>query len=96
MAVTQENTTTQILARTFQSDEGDMPVDAAKAVLRLCFRESDLRRMHELAQENQKRTLSASEEQELADYRSAAYLVDILRARARLSLKKAGLADSGT
>jgi hypothetical protein len=72
---------------------GDRPgftPEIAEAVLQLEFDKKDRDRMHELAVKNQEDKLAATEREELESYRRIAYFVDLMRSKARLSLKKSG------
>jgi hypothetical protein len=82
-----------VLSRVIRPDRGDLSADAARCILRLRFDEHDLERMHELATGNQQGDLSAEELAELAEYRQAGLVLDLLKSRARLSLKRLGLRE---
>jgi hypothetical protein len=77
-----------ILARVIQPDHDDLPPAAAKALLKLEFTTEDQQRMHDLAVKNQSGKLTAAEENELNDYQRVGRLLDLLGAKARISLKK--------
>src|SRR5438270_588935 len=81
-----------VLSRVIRPERDDLSAAAARSLLKLAFEPADLERMHELAVKNQQGELSREEEVELADYRQAGLLLDLLQAKARLSLKKRGLA----
>ena len=81
----------EILSRIVGPEEGNLTPDAARAVLRLRLDESDRLRAHELAVKNQEGKLTAAEEAEIEAYQRVGRLVDLLRAKARRSLKQAGL-----
>jgi hypothetical protein len=80
-----------VLSRIIGPEKPDLSVGAARALLKLSFDASDLERMHELAVKNQRGELNAEEQADLADYRQAGLLLDLLKSKARLSLKKRGL-----
>jgi hypothetical protein len=67
-----------------------MPPDVARYVLQLGFDPRDLERMHDLATRNQNGDLSPEEQDELRRYRQAGLQLDLLRAKATLSLKRHG------
>ena len=46
--------------------------------------------MHELTVKNQEGSLTKAEEEELDSYRRIGYFVDLMRSKARMSLKKHG------
>jgi hypothetical protein len=79
-----------ILARVIRPDQGDLPPEAARAILQFTFSKADRDHMHDLAVKNQRGTLTPQEEQELASYRRVGRLLDLLGAKARLALKKNG------
>ena len=62
----------------------------AEALLKLDFDQTDRDRMHELAVKNQEGSLTKAEEEELNSYRRIGYFVDLMRSKARISLKKHG------
>jgi hypothetical protein len=61
---------------------------AARALLRLDFDKADRARMHELAQKNQADDLTPKEEIELQSYLKVGLFLDLIHAKASLSLKK--------
>ncbi len=79
-----------ILARIVQPDQDDLSPAAARALLKLGFRQADRDRMHELAVKNQEGTLTPDEQRELDSYRRVGRLLDLLGGRARRSLAKRG------
>lgn len=84
------NNEAAILTRVIQPDQDDLPLAAARAFLKLNFPAEDRERMHELAVKNQAGKLTATERQELEGYLRIGRLLDLLGAKARLSLKKRG------
>ena len=82
------DTTAAIWSRLIRPDEGDMAPEAARFFLRLSFGPQDLQRMHDLAARHQDGTLSSAEQEELRSYRQVGLQVDLLRAKARLSLRR--------
>jgi hypothetical protein len=78
-----------ILSRVIQPEESDLTPAAAKAFLRFTFSERDRERMHELAARNQDGLLTGAEQQELENYLQVGLMVDLLQAKARLSLSRA-------
>jgi hypothetical protein len=79
-----------ILARVIQPDRHNLPLAAARVILKFQFNSDDRERMHELATKNQDGKLSSIEQQELDGYLRVGRLLDLLGAKARLSLKKRG------
>ncbi len=79
-----------ILSRVVQPNRDDISLASARAFLKLDFAADDRQRMHQLALKNQDGRLSQSEEYELDSYIRVGRLIDLLGAKARLSLKKHG------
>ena len=77
-----------ILSRVIQPDHDGLDQAAARALLKLEFTADDRQRIHELAVKNQADELTAAERRELDDYLRVGRLLDLLGAKARLSLKK--------
>ena len=82
------NTEAAIITRMIHPEKADLPDVAAEALLRLRFDQFDLDRMHELAVKNQGDDLTTSEKAELENYLRVSYFIDLMHAKARLSLKK--------
>jgi hypothetical protein len=76
-----------ILRRLIRRGEKLAPA-AARALLRLDFDKKDRARMHELAQKNQSDELSEREEIELQSYLKVGLILDLLHAKANLSLRR--------
>ncbi len=77
-----------IWMRIIQPDEGNLPPAAAEALLKFRFDESDLKRMHGLAERNQAGALTVPEAQELERYRDVGLELDLLHAKARHALSR--------
>jgi hypothetical protein len=77
-----------ILARVLHPEQDELPLAAARAFLRMGFGQYDRDRMHELAIKNQAGELTEAEQRELESYLRVGRVVDLLRAKARLSLAK--------
>jgi hypothetical protein len=78
-----------IISRMIHPEKADLHKDTAQAVLRLfTFDQKDLDRMHELAIKNQDDALTKADKAELESYLRISYFVDLMHAKARLSLKK--------
>lgn len=82
------NNEAAILARVIQPEHDDLPPAAARAFLKLAFTAEDRDRMHELAVKNQSGKLTEIETQEFNGYLRVGRFLDLLGAKARLSLKK--------
>jgi hypothetical protein len=87
----QAPTTTEsdILADIIAPDKGDLPTEVAQSVLCWKFTDRALAHMNDLADRNNKGTITAQERQDLEKYLRVGNLVNILQAKARLSLKSA-------
>ncbi len=84
---TPTSTEAAIIARMIHPEKADLPNDAAQAVLRLLsFDQADLDRMHFLAVRNQDDALTPAEKAELESYLRVSYFIDLMHAKARLSL----------
>jgi len=78
-----------IISRMIHPDKADLHKETAQAVLRLfSLDQNDLDRMHELAVKNQDDALTKAEKAELESYLRVSYFVDLMHAKARLSLRK--------
>lgn len=78
-----------ILHRVIKPDQDNLPIGAARAILQLDFDDADRARMHELAGKNQEGTLLPDERADLEAYVHVGLVLDLFRAKARLSLKRA-------
>jgi hypothetical protein len=84
------NSEAAILSRIIKPKLGDLPQAAARVLQKFEIDESDRERMHELAVRNQEGELNDAEQHELESYRRVGRLLDLLAAKALLSLKKRG------
>lgn len=82
-----QGTQAAILDRVIQPGEGGWNKAAARSILDLQFKEKDVKRMAKLLERNQEGDLSADEAIELDNYRSIGRLIDLMKSRARQSLK---------
>jgi hypothetical protein len=83
------STEAAIIARMIHAEKADLAKDTAKAVLGLfSFDQADLDRMHVLAVKNQEDALTPAEKAELETYLRLSYFIDLMHAKARLSLGK--------
>lgn len=78
-----------ILDRIVKPNEADLSPEVARAFLQFEFTPKDRDRMHELAVKAQAGTLLADEQDELQSYRRIGYFLDLMRSKARKTLKKA-------
>ncbi|MCY2996403.1 MAG: hypothetical protein NTY19_52430 [Planctomycetota bacterium] len=67
-------------------DEGDLSPEVARSVLRWKFTDPTVARMTELSDRNSKGRLSPSEREELDKYLRVGSFINLVQAKARLSL----------
>lgn len=82
-------TEADILADAIAPDRADMPVEAARSVLDWKFSDSATQHMRKLLDRNNKGVLTPAEELELDRYRRVGLLLDLVQAKARVSLQRA-------
>ena len=80
----------EILARTIMPEEGNLPIEAARAILRFRLAQADWERVNTLAAKARAGTLTAEERAELDEYERITCLLELMQSKARLSLKHAG------
>lgn len=73
------------------ADESDLSPKAARSVLKLTFTKGDRERVSQLLMKNRDGGLTADERAELNEYLRADSSLAVLKSKARLSLKRAGL-----
>jgi hypothetical protein len=78
-----------ILTRAIQPNKHNLPVSAARALLRIVLDPQDRERLHELLVNNQKDALTRDERAELDSYLHIGLVIDLLQAKARASLRAA-------
>ncbi len=76
-----------ILGRVIGPDRDNLPVTAARAILKLDFEPADLERMHELAAKAREGTLTAADQAEIDAYEVVGRLLGLMHSKARLSVK---------
>jgi hypothetical protein len=79
-----------ILTRAIQPDQNNLPVAAARALLRFQLAPGDRERLHQLLQKNQEGPLTGNEHGLLEDYLQIGMLLDLLKAKARSALRRTG------
>jgi hypothetical protein len=87
MSAVIENSEAAIFARVVSPDNANLSRDAANSILQIAFPATDLERMNLLAEKSREGTLSEGEEGELENYRRVGRLLEVLKSKARLSLK---------
>ncbi len=75
-----------ILSRVLRPEEGNLPPEAARWLLRVDFDDADRARIAELYEKAREGTLSEVEDAELEDYGDVGRMLEILRAKARATL----------
>ena len=94
MATALEKNETAILSRALAPENGNLSPEAARSILAIELSPADsseLRRLAELAKAG---SLSAADEADLENYRHVGRLLELLKSKARISLKRAaGSAD---
>lgn len=93
MAKSTTTTESDILADVIAPDRGDLPPEVAESVLGWKFTNRAVARMNRLADRNNQGTITAQERQELEKYLRVGSLINLLQAKARLSLKSAGASE---
>lgn len=78
-----------ILGRAIAPESGAWSPSIAQGILSLALSPTDRERMNELAAKSSAGTLNTDEQLEIESYRQACRLLDLMKAKARLSLKQA-------
>ena len=81
----------EILARTIAPEKGDLPVEAARSILRFRLAPTDWERVNALAARARAGALTVEERAELDEYERITCLLELMQSKARLSLKQTGL-----
>jgi hypothetical protein len=89
MGASPRNDEASILSRAIDPDSGTWEPSVAKGILSLTLSSPDRARMNELAAKAREGSLGPDEQLEIESYRQACRLLDLMKAKARLSLKKA-------
>jgi hypothetical protein len=79
----------EILVRTIQPEEGNLSIEAARAILTFQLSQTDRERVNELAAKARSGTLISEERAELDEYERITCLLELMQSKARLSLKQA-------
>ncbi|MBM4260932.1 MAG: hypothetical protein FJ145_05745 [Deltaproteobacteria bacterium] len=83
----------EILTRTIQPGDGNLSVEAARSILNFRLSAADWERVNDLAARARAGTLAPEERADLDEYERISCLVKLLQSKARLSFKRAGLAN---
>ena len=90
MSSTPKNDEASILGRAIDADSGVWAPGVAQGILTLALSSADRDRMNELGAKAREGSLDSDEQLEIESYRQACRLLDLMKAKARLSLKRAG------
>jgi hypothetical protein len=94
MSSTRETITeADILSAVVAANEGDLPAEAARSLVGLHFRQDAVERMNALAERNRRGELSDAEQAELENYLRVGTFLNLVQAKARLSLERPGTAS---
>ena len=86
-------TQAEILAQVVSPEDADLPPEVAQAILQLGFRGSALTKMRELVDKNNRGLLDAAEHAAMEKYLRVGQFLDLMQAKARLSLRHSGTAS---
>jgi hypothetical protein len=85
--LTAENTEVAILGRVLEPHNGNLAASAARPWLKLKLPEEDEARLRELSSKAKRQKLSLAEQTLLENYLHVGRLIDLMRSKARLSLR---------
>jgi hypothetical protein len=94
MANAPNTTESDILSDVIAANRGDFSTDVAKSVLKWKFKAAAVRRMNTLADKNRKGTITEAEREQLQRYLRVGSLINLMQAKARLSLQSEGRTES--
>jgi hypothetical protein len=83
-----ENSEAAIFSRAVSPENANLSTDAASSILQITFPTADVKRMNRLAEKARAGALSETEAGELENYRHVGRLLEVLKSKARLSLRK--------
>lgn len=93
MSLIAGQTEAEIWDRTIQPQQGCLPPDAARALLEIKLSVQDLERINELSAKAREGTLTEIEGRELDDYLNVGRTLELLKTKARISLRTADRPD---
>ena len=93
MAISTALSDADILEHVVSPVKGGMDPHAARAILDLKFDKDATKRIRQLLQKNNRGTIAADERITLEKFLRVGKFIDLLQAKARLSLKEAGLSS---
>jgi hypothetical protein len=77
-----------ILRRVFRPESGEVPAAVAEWLLTINFASEDHARMAELMEKAREGTLTPEEDAELEDYGDVGRMLELLKARAKVALRR--------
>ena len=83
-----EATEAEIWSRTIQPESGTLSAEAARALLELKLRPNDVERVNELSAKAGEGSLTSEEGRELDSFLNVGRALELLKAKARLSLRR--------
>jgi hypothetical protein len=94
MADSVNATESDILSDVIAANRGDLSPAVAQSVLKWKFRAAAVRRINQLADRNRKGTITDAEREQLQRYLRVGSLINLIQAKARLSLQSADQTES--
>ena len=85
------NTVTAIWSRILDAEYADWSPDVARGMLSITLSNADRERMSELAAKACEQTLTLDEGIEIESYRQVTRVIELMQAKARVALKRAGV-----
>jgi len=85
--LTAENTEVAILGRVLEMEDGDLPAAVAQSWLKLRLADADEARLRDLSVKAKREELSLADQALLENYLHVGRLIDLMKSKARLSLK---------
>ena len=79
----------EIWSRTIEPESGSLSPEAARALLELNLSAADCERVNELSAKEQEGALTSAEGRELDNYLNVGRTLELMKAKARLSLRRA-------
>jgi hypothetical protein len=92
MKIDLESIEIAILERSINPDRATWTPDASRSILKIGLTDQDAHRRDELADRAREGTISADEATELGHFHHVGRILEMMKAKARISLKKANLA----
>jgi hypothetical protein len=92
MAATSKLTENDILERVIRPDVADLHPEAAQSFLELKFDRESTKHIRELLRKNNRGKISAEERVALDKYLRVGQFLDLMRAKAKLSIQRSGVA----